>query len=451
MMIINSYRFSSEPPPEQNTYIGGVGATISTPASLVAVTTGLTVDNIQNFVVDVDNNVSCFIDVNYVINAATSFPTSLTYFIDLDGLIIDGITLAEARNNLKHVYLPNAVGAVIQFALDNNSALKRINVQSLEFASTRYNLTRLPSLKKLYLPSFFDARSTDSQASIHSLAGLERLYIGALTTFGTTEFNRSLILNPGRFPIFLNVKTNCKVYYNSALGVQNRKAWNRLIMGVISIGDIIEVNGLNYTAVVTPSADGEFDGTVNGFVSAVNSDGRTGDYSFVTAINDGAYVAFQVDTIGALGNDVTLSIVNEDTPSSYTVFSPTFVGGNDLHVSLMYLRDERSCTMIEVSAPITVNAPTGLNTSNQTSNSVDLNFNPPTANANGTDAYEVWVDDGTVYRKLFEYAEISASGDTLDLSEVVADVGSISGVKIKIRTIDGQMNFSEFSNEIILP
>lgn len=73
-----------------------------------------------------------------------------------------------------------------------------------------------------------------------------------------------------------------------------------------------------------------------------------------------------------------------------------------------------------------------------------------TLNANGTECYEVWVEDSTPYRKMFEFAEISGSGDTLDLSELVSDtnVGTISGAKIKIRTMDGHMNYSAFSNEI---
>ena len=61
----------------------------------------------------------------------------------------------------------------------------------------------------------------------------------------------------------------------------------------------------------------------------------------------------------------------------------------------------------------------------------------------------MWVDDGTIYRKLFEYDEISTTGETLDLTEVDNDVGSLIGVKIKIRTMDNQYNFSPFSNEII--
>ena len=74
------------------------------------------------------------------------------------------------------------------------------------------------------------------------------------------------------------------------------------------------------------------------------------------------------------------------------------------------------------------------------------------ARQSNSSSFEVWVDDGTPYRYLFEYDEITASGDTLDLAEVVSDANGngMTGLKLKVRTMDGQMNYSTFSNEITL-
>lgn len=448
MNLLNPFRFDDAVLLPPNTFLGGVSASITSPTDYAAAT-GCLVEYISNFVIS-GSDVSFHVDNNYGINNA-SFPANPgTWVLDVDGRVVGNLGIANNKDSLKYIFTPNATGVSGQFTLDGCLVLSKVNVQSVATIGSRYFISRTNALKKIYLPNLTQITNTGSQGVLNSLGGLERLYIPSLTTFSGTEENRFLEYNPGRFPTFYNTKTNCKVFFNSALGVDDRRAWNRITLSTVFVGDKFTINGLLYTCVSTVTTDGEFTASATSFASAINSDTRTGIYSDVSAINDGSFIGLQITAIGVAGNAVTLSKDGLNTGTS-TIYSPTFVGGNDIHKALMYLRDERSCIMTQVGTPIPVDAPTGLSYSNQTSDTVDLNFTAPTPNANGIDAYEVWVDDGTVYRKLFEYAEISASGDTLNLAEVISDVGSISGIKIKIRTIDGQMNFSDFSNEITLP
>jgi hypothetical protein len=96
-------------------------------------------------------------------------------------------------------------------------------------------------------------------------------------------------------------------------------------------------------------------------------------------------------------------------------------------------------TVIYVDNFLVPNSVSNLTYSNLTIDSVDLNFTTPDLNTNSISHYEVWIDDGTnniLYRN-FKFKEITASGDTLDLTGV-----TISGLKIRIYTIDEYMNGS---------
>src|SRR5690606_9102828 len=82
--ILNPYRFSKKQP---NTFIGGVGATITNRAQLVAKLTGIVESDIKSFSIDADNNVSCYIGKDFGI-ATNAFHHSIssshpTYFIHL--------------------------------------------------------------------------------------------------------------------------------------------------------------------------------------------------------------------------------------------------------------------------------------------------------------------------------------------------------------------------------
>lgn len=69
-----------------NTFIGGVGATSVTSIAALANKTSLAESDIRDFVIDSNNNVSCYIKDNYSINAsAFTNDDALTYYIDEKG------------------------------------------------------------------------------------------------------------------------------------------------------------------------------------------------------------------------------------------------------------------------------------------------------------------------------------------------------------------------------
>lgn len=437
-----------------NTFIGGVGASYITSAlDFVSKTwqessnTPISVSNIKGFTIDSDN-VSFFIDVNYkIVNWNTS---ENTYYIDLDGYVTSdsGIVngFGSATVNLTHLYLNSLVRTSAGRDLIL-SGLKHVNLESLETLRAREGF-RLFDVKKLYLPSFISYNETilGRSGGFTDMTSLKRLYLPNFNTLSTDMTNGCIIREN-----FNNIGFGCKVYYNSAFGVTDRNSFNYIeFVDTCSVGDTFTINGLIYTAVTTVLADGDFvsggntANQSNNLFQSIEADTRTGkDY---TAIRFNEKMLVLSDGVGVANQFTTTSGVGNVCISTWDWSLTSMVGGNDVHPFLMNLRDNYSAVLIENPNIITVNAPSSLSASNQTATTVNLNFTAPTANANGTDGYEVWVDDGTVYRYLFEFDEITSSGDTLDLTEA----GNLTGVKIKIRTIDGNYNFSAFSNEITL-
>ena len=447
--------------PEPNTFIGNGGTAFPTAASFDVIASGAAESDIKGYTVDGSNNVSFYIGINYSI--FSNLTNAVTYFIDLDGKVTSTASFSLLTNNgLKYLYLKNltSVPGGSSASIANITALLHINLESIIDIGRRWLLQSSTNLKKIDFRGATNMSSNSLQL-LNNLSSLERAYVGNLATVAD-YWNAEAKARPNSFqfrPPFELVKTGCKIYVHSSQGTMNRNAYGNIYSLNYQVGDEITMNGLIYKAVgIAPAANGEFDivtGSPNPnvlasrLVAAQTSDPRIGTLGTITSyIRSIGVVVFTSNILGVAGNAITLSF-NPIGGGAATVTA--FKGGNDIAPWITYARDIRSATIIECTAPITVNPPTGLSYSSLTSNSCVLDFTLPTANANGNDGYEVWVEDATLYRKLFEYAEVTASGQVLNLAEVVTDLGTISGVKIKIRTIDGQFNFSDFSNEITLP
>lgn len=81
--ILNPYIHSKKQP---NTFIGGIGATITNRAQLVAKLTGIVESDIKNFNIDDNNNVSCYIGKDFnLITSAFEDDTDITFFYNTDG------------------------------------------------------------------------------------------------------------------------------------------------------------------------------------------------------------------------------------------------------------------------------------------------------------------------------------------------------------------------------
>tara|TARA_R110000772_G_scaffold17946_3_gene49849 strand:+ start:5625 stop:6962 length:1338 start_codon:yes stop_codon:yes gene_type:complete len=432
-----------------NLFIGGAGASYLPEPTDLADRTSLSQGNIRSWDVDPNDNISCFVENNWTKNSfeANIFSDdSVTYVIDLDGKWTSGSHCNDA-NSLTHFYAPNLTN-MDQFTLNGCAVLEKVHTGVINI-NDRYYISNNGVIKKLYLDTATSSSPPTTGSAWQLLSAIERLWIGNLTTLSTNDRNMSMYISI-RGCMFRNSKANCKIYYHPDLGVTDRNAFTR-ITGGWNTGDTVTINALTYTAVSgTPVTDGEFqdDGshpnTVHGRLkTAIVADTRPGSADF-TMVSDNSLGALYSNVLGSSGNTMTAVVGSGNTGTATVEFSP-FRYGIDVHASLVYAREQRTATLIEVDNVITVNAPTSLSYSGQTATSVDLTFTEPTANANGTEGYEVWIDDGTPYRYLFDYVEISGTTATLDLTGITQ-----AGLKIKLRTMDGQLGFSSFSNEITL-
>lgn len=432
-----------------NTFIGGVGATSVTSAADIAAVSTLTVADIQNFQIDVNNNVSFYVEVNYYFTGTIFYNDSaITYYLDLDGFCTGFYVINNLRTCVNLLYikcengnLSNGTGGRF---VNNNTNLKRIS--NTNTAGIGFAVLDNADIEKLYAPNAVSVHQANNRAGLLNLTSLKRLYLPSCTKYNTAY---------GAIISLANIGTGCTVYAHASMATIQKAIGTITLNGSIAISDTVTINGLVYTCVASGAVEGEFNynadarNIATNLTNAINADTRTGtlgDMSAYSPVSD-PNVYIGTDVVGASGNTIGYSSAS----SGIVCAGATLSGGGGMDYTLKHIQDDKSGTIVFVGSPISVDPPTSLSATNQTTTSVDLTFTAPTPNANGTDAYEVWVDDGTIYRREFEYAEISASGDTLDLTEVYNDVGTISGAKIKIRTIDGEYNFSAFSNEITLP
>lgn len=440
---------------EPNTFIGGVGATLSSTALYFANTNLPSVSDINNFQVDGSNNVSFNVALNHRLTSNNIDNSALSYWIDSESKItyMNGPFLISSAN-LKYLYLNgvnSAVGAGSTAQLSSLTNLLHINLENIPACHIRWFLRNATNLKKADLRNATTLNYAYNRETMVGMTSLERLYLGKLTTTNQLVNDIAVTQNPVN-PCFFNNKIGFKLYVHSSQGITDRKSWAKMQLGDPQIGDEWTLNGLTYKGVNgSPATDGEYDCSVGvsqtarliNIRNAINSDTRTGTIGKISANQVNVnFLALYQNFNGIGGNATTSSIVFLNTGSTVNIDS--FSGGFDYPPFLMYARDVRSANIIVVSAPITVNPPASLSYSGLTATSVVLSFTTPIANANGTDAYEVWIDDGTVYRKMFEHSEITASGGSVDITGVARPF------KVKIRTIDGQMNYSEFSNEITI-
>ena len=430
--------------PMPNTFIGGVGASVITSLADVASKTSLAESDIENFNIDESDNVSFNVIVDYTMTDASYIDNSETlWFIDKDEKLTGGLNI-RSNTNIKHFYAPN-FNIDGQFALDNNTNLENL-VNGITTLSNRYGVSR-NDCRVLDMKDLTFIGGSNNTTPFLFLTELERFAIKNVTTFSEYCENVTIINFSNRYPFLRDVKIGCKIYHNPVMGVMDRTAYSKIYCSFIE-GDSVTINGLTYTSVVGASGEDEFEYSSSFLTTsinlrdAINNDTRIGNVNTsLTAYAFSSNIVVRSVVLGAIGNTITIT----KSGSLVVGWSP-FKGGYDVHPCLLEARERRSCVLVESGTPITVNPPTLLTLSNQTSTTVDINFTPPTANANGTDGYEVWIDDGTAYRKWFEFTEITASGDTIDIS----NLENISGSIIKIRTFDGHYNFSEFTSEVTL-
>lgn len=193
--------------PDPNTFIGGVGASYITSAAdfVSKVSTTLYESDIENFQIDVNNNISFYINVNYSFNSAVfdGGTSGLTYYIDKDG----------------HLTFPS--NSLFRYNSGSRIAYHLPGLTYMYLSCFRY-----------YSPStaiFSGITSTGGTFALASSSRIKWVILNNMTTIGTYLFNGDSAIERIRIPSvtgwtntndssnpFQNIKTGCNIYVDNS-------------------------------------------------------------------------------------------------------------------------------------------------------------------------------------------------------------------------------------------
>lgn len=181
--------------PDPNTFIGGVGATSVTSAADLASLTSLSVGDIENFVVDAYNNVSCYIGVDWTFNTNAFNPDSdITYFYSSQlSVSLFGTNSGVFKNSTIRTISSNSYDCY-GYYLFNTSNLEYGYFAEATYLGGYRQFANIDNLKRLYLASITSTNSitTGSNSSFVNSTFNGTLYlpngyssIGSLSTFAS--------------------------------------------------------------------------------------------------------------------------------------------------------------------------------------------------------------------------------------------------------------------------
>jgi len=441
---------------ESNFYIGNVGDVYGINYIDNYITDSGNYINKRNFRVDRNNNVSFLLRAQGSIRSSYTFRYSnMTWFLDVDGRIteITGRKVMSNCNSMEALYLPNVKTLgydsntysfsrfpKLRYGIFNNVGSGDsvpIGQESLSYSSEMRMLS-LDGLQRIGIKSY--------EERMKNLISLRRLYIPNLTK-DNPEFLASVIRNI----IWAGLNPQCKVYLHPSYNTPQSYSYDVFVSSTPYPGDTFVCNGLTYTG--TDGINNDYTGeyhcanmasynAIISLVRAISDDKRSGTVGKVTATNMSHFsstIILASNQVGSLGNTVTYQKLNSTVEFNLK-------HGNVVHPLLTQFNNNGNQVIFKDDYTTVVNTPTNLSFSNLTVDSIDLNFSHAD-NVNGTHGFEVWINDRkTPWHTLVPYDEIELSGDTLDLTD-----RNMIGLLIKIRAFDGQMNYSEFTEEIRLP
>jgi hypothetical protein len=432
---------------EPNFFIGGVGLSQLTKRSdYVNITNLGDIREMENFKIDADNNVSFYCGVSHQPHRDFLGGSEITYLIDSDDIMRTYgrySYILKDTDNLKYIksnFLFD--NSITTYDTLNSSSLRYF--ESLLSGGFKYHsfLNEANSLRDIKQPNVTQITGQSFESTRYQFGDAFNLKRAYFPNYRNTGITPSIL---GFF--FSNCNPLAKFYFHPDMGVTSRRSY-AVFYKAWDIGDTIIVNGLSYECVDNITKEGDFHYENNStfvgrnFVSVLNNDTRTGLVGkVISSFNNRDYCLIQDVVEGAAGDDTTFELDGVTT---------NFQHGFDEHALITFLRN-RGCSIVFKDDYPLPTTPTSVSYTNLTNNSFDLNFTPSTPNLNGNDGFEVWVDCGLPWQKYFKYCEVEASGETIDLNELLNDGGTLSKLKIKIREIDGQFNLSEFSEQIELP
>ena len=189
-----------------NTFIGGVGDTITNAVQLAA-KLSISESNITNFSTDANNNIRCLIDANYnILSSAFSNNSSLTYWEDPeDKLRRLQSSALNNTSNLVAIDFNSVIGTFFALTI-SESDLVFMNIPNLATISGNFSMRNNTLAKWVILSGV-----TNVSTSIGGLSGyssIERLDLRSVTNWNATDWNNSNEL-------LWNINTGCTIYVNS--------------------------------------------------------------------------------------------------------------------------------------------------------------------------------------------------------------------------------------------
>jgi hypothetical protein len=370
--------------PVFNTEIGGVGLTYSNESQL-ATLLGITAGDISDFAVDVNNNITCDINVNYTLPNQTFLNnTDITYYKDSDGrcTAVSGSEHFRGCSSLLYIDMHGDISPIAWSC----SSLEYINLPN---NTGSYYARSCGSLKWQYSPlaTSINSYALSDAESIESVSG-------DLVT--------------------------------SVLGNAFRDLTSKLILEFPIITTISSVNALYFCS-----------NSANIFL--FNSVTTFGVSGMLRNFNGTLYIPNLTSPIGGVNGDSGTLLNCGSSTVIYANNALSTINGGGIDGDLAYVQS-RGGTVIFITNTTPPSAVSDLSTSNITSSSVDLTFTTPSS-TNTIGGYDVYIDrgDGAGYRLI---QTMSASGET------IPTLISGNETKIKLKTYDEFRNRSAYSNEV---
>jgi len=212
-----------------NTLIGGIGATINSPA-LLAEKLSITSSSITNFEI-IGNNINCRITDNYSINiAAFKDDVNITYYEDLENKCKAIANAAfQFTLNLERVIF-NGVTLLEGVVFSFSEKLKHISFLNLITISGAYVFNET-LLEELYFPNLIDcATQAFAQGNLVPKSHYKDIFMPKCTNLGADNQNNE---------VFFKVPIGVRIYVNSILSSNNNGSPDGDLQEAINNGAIV--------------------------------------------------------------------------------------------------------------------------------------------------------------------------------------------------------------------
>lgn len=304
--ILNPYIHSRKEP---NTFIGGVGATITNRSQLVAKLTGIVESDIKNFNIDDNNNVSCYIGKDFGIQPGafnSSQSSHPTYFIHL------GLYLKTVNQNAFYTASDNSASRLRLFITPAELTVGPVGGASNAFTQNFHRL------QVFACPNCIQIGSTGNNFNFNNNRNNLWLYVNPI--LATIDGG-----NPDGDIVYVDGGTNSSVKYSANFNApQPISAVSfDVVMATylkISWSDQTHSNSIDWQLIFL---NGNYIGRVVGGVE---------EYAF-TGLTPNTEYEVKILTIDQSGNSSLFSKVFKQTTASAPVFLDNLVSYWDLRTN----------------------------------------------------------------------------------------------------------------------